>query len=302
MASEKASHPWSRAQQEDQSPHSSVNSSLSRAESPEEEPPAYVGIHESSSSQQPAPATELHKPVAIPAIDTSFDSPFLRAYAPVLKDFHLPHEVFLSFLERLNKAISNSPPLQVLDVTGGLLSSVPILFPLHWIGSAVSGLANLGNHGVSKSRTDSMLRDANRDIFGPRGLKIEFAKLDALAHIAKIPILDSQGKVGRQTELFQQLAIQDAAGYESGLDAWQRRLRVLEPWIAELEFDEDMPWAEKSGLARFNAKLKKYNGRDPRSRRGQQDSKQAAAYGSVVEEDDLFRTCLWLVIRNVDEQ
>ncbi|KAA8647800.1 hypothetical protein EYZ11_010352 [Aspergillus tanneri] len=258
------------------------------------EPPPYTedGIRTQESNAVPDPApSQRNKPIAIPAIEPSFDSPFIRAYAPILTDYNLPRESFFAFLDQLNKVISSSPPLQVLDATGGILKSVPLLFPLHWIGEAVSGLANLGSHGVSKSRTDSHIRQANKDIFGPRGLKVEIAKLDALAHMASIPILDSQGKVSRKTPLLLRLLNgSDATVDESeDVDMQQRRIKILQPWIAELELDI-LPWTSKSKLTRFNAALKK------RNTQNQPDSGHNGKT-SLDDEETGLRKCLWLIIR-----
>lgn len=339
MASEKSNNPYFNGshqfnQRTNSSP--SVHTLLSEdIDNTEEQPPAYTNSNPevtTRAEKSPVPASEplqessrsaqiesasTKKPIAIPAVDSSFDSPFMRAYAPVLKDYKLPQEVFLSFLDRLNKAVASSPPLQVLDATGGVLSAVPILFPLHWIGSAVSGIAKLGKSGVSKSRTDSLLKDANKDIFGPRGLKIEVAKLDALAHIAKIPILDSRGKVSRQAPLFQQLAAVEAqsdissaateGNIELAMDAQQRRLRILQPWLADLELDV-LPWTSQSKLTRFNAALKKHNGADDKDSKGKRrrdrDYRQSRINegqddDDEEEENDSFRKCLWLIIREV---
>ncbi|CAG8369741.1 unnamed protein product [Penicillium salamii] len=247
------------------------------------------------------------RPIAIPAIASPSDSPFIRAYPPILQSHNLPKESFLNFLDQLNKDIASSPPLQVLDATGGILNSVPILFPLHWIGSAVSGLANLGSQGMSKSRTDSSLKIANRDIFGPRGLKVEVAKLDALAHLANIPILDSQGKISRQAPLFLQLQDEPVEAtderHELELEL-QRKIRTLQPWIADLEI-EVVPWSSKSKLTRFNAALKKRNDpkeyerrgrRERRERRGRDGSDNAEA---SPDDQESFRKALWLVIREI---
>ncbi|GAM41137.1 hypothetical protein TCE0_041r14035 [Talaromyces pinophilus] len=312
MAPEKSNNPYfdgshQFAEQSDSSDHTPLSDDLNT----EEQPPAYTNSNPelltrtektpvSVPTQESSQSAQSNKnPIAIPAVDSTFDSPFMRAYAPVLKDYKLPPEVFFSFLDRLNKAVSSSPPLQVLDATGGVLNAVPILFPLHWIGSAVSGIAKLGNSGVSKR------------------LKIEVAKLDALAHIAKIPILDSRGKVSRQAPLLQQLSavesrperFRDAAegNIEMAMDAQQRRLRILQPWIADLELDI-LPWTSQSKLTRFNAALKKYNGTADKEskgkRRRERDSRQNFRSGNEgqeqeEEDDDPFRKCLWLVIREV---
>ncbi|CAG8093871.1 unnamed protein product [Penicillium salamii] len=247
------------------------------------------------------------RPIAIPAIASPSDSPFIRAYPPILQSHNLPKESFLNFLDQLNKDIASSPPLQVLDATGGILNSVPILFPLHWIGSAVSGLANLGSQGMSKSRTDSSLKTANRDIFGPRGLKVEVAKLDALAHLANIPILDSQGKISRQSPLFLQLQDEPVEAtderHELELEL-QRKIRTLQPWIADLEI-EVVPWSSKSKLTRFNAALKKRNDPKEYERRGRRERRERrgrdGSDNTEVSPDDQesFRKALWLVIREI---
>jgi hypothetical protein len=268
-------------------------------------PPAYTtGPSTSSPGPAPGPAPDLpqgRKPVALPAISSSFDSPFIRAYPPILQSHNLPKESFLFFLDQLNKDISSSPPLQVLDVTGGILNSVPILFPLHWIGNVVSGLATLGSQGVSKSRTDSFLKTANKDIFGPRGLKVEITKLDALAHLAKIPILDAQGKINRQAPLFLQLRDEAVVGDERQVEMeLQRRIRTLGPWIEDLEV-EVLPWSSKSKLTRLNAALKKRNA--PRDTRDGERRGRDGSYDAEVrqEENESFRKALWLVIREIEE-
>ena len=255
------------------------------------DPPSYAPVAAPESSAVPQePHTRQRKTIAIPAIAPSSNSTFLRAYPPVLREYNLPHESFLSFLDQLNDDISTSPPLQVLDATGGVLSSVPLLFPLRWIGSAVSGLANLGSRGVSKSRTDAALRQANQDIFGPRGLKVEIARLDALVHIAKIPILDSQGKINRQAPLFQENLIHDES---HNLDRQQQLIQNLQPWIAPLDL-HILPWTAQSRLTRFNATLKKRNSPDPQN-------SESPRQGEAKEDDPAARKGLWLVIRDLGE-
>ncbi|KAI9043105.1 uncharacterized protein KD926_004608 [Aspergillus affinis] len=313
MASEKSQNPFENLGRHAESDDPSIPGPASSSD-PNFDPPPYTLAPEPETQQArdmpgpmtfpmmaPMPAPTPTSPsrrnnlIAIPATGASNDSPFIRAYAPILTDYNLPRESFLGFLDQLNKVVATSPPLQVLDATGGVLRSVPILFPLHWIGSAVSGLANLGSQGVSKSRTDSAIRQANKDIFGPRGLKAEIAKLDALAHVANIPILDSHGKVSRQTPLLQRL-LNESGGYAheavQDLDIQQRRIRILQPWIADLQL-ETLPWTTKSKLTRFNTALKKRNdGGQP------QPSRDASSHAD--EEETGLRKCLWLIIRPLD--
>ncbi|CAG8039465.1 unnamed protein product [Penicillium olsonii] len=302
------------ADEKKQNPFEALGSSQEEAD----HPPAYTAAGSARSiepSIQPGPSvpgrppgpSSPRRPIAIPAIASSSDSPFIRAYPPVLQSHKLPKESFLSFLDQLNKDIASSPPLQVLDATGGILNSVPILFPLHWIGSAVSGLANLGSQGMSKSRTDSSLKTANRDIFGPRGLKVEVAKLDALAHLAKIPILDPQGKINRQAPLLLQLQNEPVVGAADERQVEleiQRRIRTLQPWIADLEI-EVLPWSSRSKLTRFNAALKKrndpkeYERKERRERRGRDGSGDTE---TNTDDQESFRKALWLVIREIEPE
>lgn len=255
-----------------------------------------VATLQGSSSSPAGPSPSHDRPIAIPAIDAARESPFLRAYAPLLNQHNIPKREFLTFLDELNEAMSCSPPMQVLDATGGILKSVPILFPLHWIGNVVSGLASLGGQGISKSRSDSTIRQANKDLFAPHGLKAEIAKLDALAHIAKIPILDSQGKINKQAPLIRQWNELFIAPVDESqeLDLQQRRIRVLQPWIAELELDIK-PWTSKSRLTRFNAVLKKRN--DARYQDPASDGRP-----DPTEEDTGFRKSLWLIIRKAEDE
>ncbi|CRG82828.1 hypothetical protein PISL3812_00174 [Talaromyces islandicus] len=260
----------------------------------------------------PAVASTTKKPIAIPAINPySSHSPFVRAFPPILRQSHnLPRESFLPFLDNLNKLIAESPPLEVLDVTGGILRSVPILFPLHWIGATISGLAQKGSSGVAKSRTDSLIKQANKDIFGPRGLRIEIARLDALAHIARVPILnfESGGRIDNWAPVMRQLVAVDPVvnntSYQAAsegkipeevlLDSVQQQVGVLQPWIAELEFDQ-LPRTAQSKLTRFNAALKRYNN-DPRGEGRERDVRGKAPEAP----EDGVRKGLWLVIRELE--
>ncbi|KAJ5634067.1 hypothetical protein N7528_001909 [Penicillium herquei] len=230
-----------------------------------------------------------NRPVAIPQVGMEKESPFLRAYAPYLMKYHMPREMFLTFLDKLNAAMKSSPPMQVLDLTGGVLQSVPILFPLHWLGSIVSGAANKGSQGLTKSRADSVVKQANKEMFGPLGLKVEIARLKALARVAKMPILDSDGRVNTKAPIIQQLGeftlhgteVEDEANFQ------RQRVELFRPWIADLEIDSDNPLKKnKSRLTRYNKSVKNYY-------EGNRDSAR--------NDPDLYKA-LWLVIREIDSK
>lgn len=176
-------------------------------------------------------APRLNKPIAIPATNAKLGSPFLRAYAPVLAQYGLPSESFLSFIDELNRVVVASPPLKILGLAGTIVSFVP-LHTAQMVGHAVSGAADLATYGLSKGRTEICLREANRDLFAPRGLKVEIAKLDALAKLAGMPILDAaSGKIDKKAPLLGPLEDISQLG---SLGVQQRRLQALEPWIEPL--------------------------------------------------------------------
>ncbi|EWY87788.1 hypothetical protein FOYG_09181 [Fusarium oxysporum NRRL 32931] len=158
------------------------------------------------------------KPIAIPATSSKLGSPFLRAFPPVLEDqYHLPREVFLRFLDDLNRAAVASPPVQILGMI---------------VGNSVNAAATLSTYAISKSRSELCISTANKELFQPRGLKAEFAKLDAVARYAKIPILDGNGKIEKNSMV---LGPCEDVSAQSSITVQQRRLQAFEPWIAPLE-------------------------------------------------------------------
>lgn len=147
--------------------------------------------------------------------------------------------MFLQFLDGLNRAAVASPPIQVLGLAGNIVSMVP-LHTAQIVGGAVNTAAKIGTVAVSKGRVEAHLREANRDIFGPKGLKAEIAKLSALAVMAKMPILGPDGKVDKNLPL-----LQDLEDDTLTLPAQHRRVQALEKWIEKLEV-LDLPTAEQS--------------------------------------------------------
>ncbi|KAF9772551.1 hypothetical protein IL306_009743 [Fusarium sp. DS 682] len=172
------------------------------------------------------------KPIAIPATSSKLGSPFLRAFPPILEEqYHLPREVFLRFLDDLNRAAVASPPVQILGLVGSVVSMVP-LYTAQIVGSSVNAAATLSTYAMSKSRSELCIRKANQEIFMPRGLKAEFAKLDAVARYAQIPILNDKGKIEKNGMVLGPL---EDASMQSSVTVQQRRLQALEPWIAPLD-------------------------------------------------------------------
>lgn len=225
------------------------------------DPPAYY------STEVPAPTTPsmermpsiqpafkdipLDKLIAIPSSTAKRASLFLRAYPPSLAAFSITEAEFLQFVDTLNQVCKTSPPLQVLSIAGQIVGLVPIA-TAQIVGTAVNIAADVGAGAVTYGRSEMELKKANKELFGPRGLKVEIAKLDALAKLAKIPILDASGKFNKNVQLLGSLDEMDL-----GISTTQRRLDSMQQWIAPLELREqrvsDIPPQNK--LGQFSAKL-----------------------------------------------
>ena len=249
-----------------------IANSLPPTEQPCEAPPAYTyhpeqtnaPFHASFSTQsqssqgltfensiRPHPTTtastsnRLLKPIAIPATTSTTGSAFLRAYPPSLSSHHISQDLFLTFLDDLNRVAVQSPPLQVIGLAGNIVGFVP-LATAQIVGGAVNVATMIGTQVISKGRTEVFLRSANKEIFNPRGLKVEVSRIDALAKIAGIPILTPEGKVKKGVNLLEPVGMEEVQRTKSGESAvsgQQRRLQALEPYIAHLEL-EGLPGIE----------------------------------------------------------
>lgn len=179
---------------------------------------------------------KLTKAVVIPATNTALGSPFLRAYAPALSGLGISREDFLGFVDKLNRVAVASPPLQILGLAGNIVGMVP-LHTAQIVGNSVNMAAKVGVAVASKGATEICLRDANKELFGPRGLKVQVAKLSAVAAITRMPILTADGKIDKKASLLQPL---DDEFECATMSAQQRRINALGSYIEQLEI-EDLP-------------------------------------------------------------
>lgn len=118
-------------------------------------------------------------PVAIPQMNKGRGTPFQRLYAPELEGYNLSEQDFMDFIDTLNIVSAASPPFKILDIAGGVIG----LVPYHWaqLASQIMKLTVMGGTAVvSKSRTDSFLNEANKQVFGPKGLRVGLITTDAL--------------------------------------------------------------------------------------------------------------------------
>lgn len=175
----------------------------------------------------------LIKPIAIPATSHKLGSPYLRAYPSILATYGISRDTFLDFLDKLNCVSVASPPVQVLGLAGTLVSFVP-LHTAQIVGGAVNAAANISTYAMSKGQTQVLLRNANETLFAPHGLKLEIARLDAVAKLTGMPILNDSGKVEKNLSVL--APIMEAEDLETEpISVQQRRVEAMVPWIQPLE-------------------------------------------------------------------
>jgi hypothetical protein len=184
---------------------------------------------QSTAYYHPTPSSSLTQPIAIPATTSTLGSPFLRAYPIELEAFGIPTSDFLSFLDELNRLMVVSPPVRVLGLAGNIVGFVPSA-TAQIVGGAVNAAATLTQYGMSKGRSELFIRESNEKLFGPRGLKVNIVKLEVVARVASIPILNADGKVAKDANFLTPLQ-----GPKSDLSGQQRRLMALAPWTSPLE-------------------------------------------------------------------
>lgn len=178
-----------------------------------------------------------NKIIAIPATNASLGSAFLRAYPPALERFNISKPVFLDFLDHLNRAIVASPGLRIFGAATDIAGIVPE--PTTQAVFAAAGLgAKVGTYAMSKIRSEGVIRQANQQLFFPRGLEVQIVKLKTVALLANMPILNYKGEIDKRSPILESLQSLVEADELKTISAQQRRLRALEAWISPLEIDE----------------------------------------------------------------
>jgi hypothetical protein len=158
-------------------------------------------------------ASILQQSIAIPATAANLGSHFFRAYPIELGAFNLPPSDFLSFLDELNRLMVVSPPVKVLGLAGDIVGMV-LLATAQIVGGAVKAASIVASHGMGKARSEMFIKEANEKLFVPRGLKANIVKLEVVARVARIPILDVAGKISKGAKL-----LAPVEAHENGMPA-----------------------------------------------------------------------------------
>ncbi|KAL6862027.1 hypothetical protein J3F83DRAFT_219007 [Trichoderma novae-zelandiae] len=225
-------------------------SSSSRSSS-DSEPPPYeenlVKQQQALALASPISTSGARRIIAIPATNAALGSAFLRAYPPALNSSNISKPEFLEFLDHLNRAIVASPSLRVLGAASDIVGFVPN--PTAQIVSAAAGLsAKVGTYAISKIRSEAVIRQANTEIFFPRGLEVQIVKLKTVAKLTNMPILTERGDIDKNSPILESLQSLTEANELNTISAQQRRLRALDAWISPLDIHELPPAAKPSNV------------------------------------------------------
>ncbi|KAJ4127882.1 hypothetical protein NW768_008162 [Fusarium equiseti] len=190
-------------------------------------PPSYEQVMPSSSSQT---SMTLPRPILLPASSITggleATPPLIRAYPPILGSYGVSSSEFMTIVDSLNIAHAEPTPLKVMQ-----LASTGVGFVPDPICQGVSlGLGLAAGTATAASaiiRSKVVLDRANRDVFGPKGLKMEIVK---------------DGKV------MQRLGVT-----AKSLDPLQR-LQELSPYVEPLSFDVEPPIRHSNVVDRMSAK------------------------------------------------
>lgn len=90
----------------------------------------------------------------------------------------------------------------------------------------IGAASKLGNVAMTKGRTEMFLSESNKQLFEPRGLRVEICKVEAMAKMGGVPILDGTGNIDPKAPLWGDL--------RQARDPLVK-LDVLRPWVQELE-------------------------------------------------------------------
>ena len=233
----------------------------------------------------------LPRSIAIPQVTKGRGQAFTRAWAPELYYHGISREAFLSFIDCLNVVSTANPPLQVLNLVGLIIGSVPY----HWAhiaGFAIQAAAQLGTAAVSKGRTEMFLDKANAEFFAPRKLHVQIASSEAVTHVLHMP---------PGTPLVAPLTDETI-----DMSSQERRIAAIVPYASLLTLDVPPPAEQTTALAKVSAKQierqgKKVEKKFLKERMKAQDANgKHKTKGEKDKEAKVATKLLWILIQNLD--
>jgi hypothetical protein len=210
---------------------------------PSEQQSLQEGAQQAPFSSHQAASHDVHHkgpelPTVIPQTSPGAGNPFTRAYSPSLANANISLHTFLTFLDTLNVCLAQTPPLQILDLAGGMVGMVPHHIPA-FIGGSLQATAKIANAVTSKTRVTGLMKSANAEIFGPQGLKVEILTTEKLKQ--KLGIDETRRLLSNLNSADVEMSVRD------------RRLQALIPHIAPLVFDVPVPTRQTNAIDRLAA-------------------------------------------------
>lgn len=190
--------------------------------------------------------TPLQRPVGIPRLQSRAGAPFARLYAPELKQYDVPMDEFVEFIDNMNIICADFVPLQILDAVGALVGFVPY----HWaqLAGAVTSLGSKATvYALSKIRGAMFLRRVNAEYFNPRGLSVQMCTTDALVRLGHIP--PEAAKMPPLDHVTATMSIEE------------RRLSHLMPWLSPVTDQVPAPSPQTNKLKELCNKQTAYTSR-----------------------------------------
>ncbi|KAK7729414.1 hypothetical protein SLS57_001899 [Botryosphaeria dothidea] len=193
---------------------------------------------------EPAQSTHLPHPVILPQRRPGTKTRgFIRAYAPVLStNVHppMPSADFGVFLKDLHAAAQASPIFDVVLLASGLGGLYPGVIAMA-VSTAVQVAATAGKEMQERWRVNRFLEQANREVWGPRGL---FAMV-----VAYRPHLE--GQVGSESVDMSAVAVAkyggasgflgEEEGEKGKMDEVKEKMKRLRVASAETRGEREMP-------------------------------------------------------------
>ncbi|KAL6695434.1 hypothetical protein J3F84DRAFT_374367 [Trichoderma pleuroticola] len=106
----------------------------------------------------------------------------------------------------------------------------------------------VGTYAMSKIRSEVIIRQANKEIFNPRGLEVHIVKLKTVAKLTNMSILNEKGDVNKKSPILESIQSLAETNELKTISAQERRLRALDPWISPLEIEELPPVVNPSNV------------------------------------------------------
>ncbi|KAI9693544.1 MAG: hypothetical protein M1820_009159 [Bogoriella megaspora] len=182
----------------------------------------------------------LRRPVAMPQVGIGRriapPMPFLRAWSPDLAAHDINQQDFVAFIDNLAVAMMAPAPFQILDMGSMVAGFIPNSIA-QFVSGGVGLASGIGSAAFIIVRTKKYLARVNEEFFNPRGLVV-LMKTDG-------ELCQDLGLSGEKMQQVNVATVDTATSDMTPLP--ERRLRALQPYIANLTLDVP-PLTKQKGM------------------------------------------------------